>query len=132
MTSTAWYIDIGNVEAGNGAIGLSGTTVETGQMTTTGNVSLTSSQGYIYSTINDAASINASASYIYGSSIYLYSTSTTNPLNATSVIASATYPGSGAYISLRPERRQRRYRHLPMPWCRKIFSLLAPPTLRIS
>ncbi len=52
----------GTVQAGSGAISLSGRSVSTGTMTTTGNVGLTATAGSISATVNEAASVTANAS----------------------------------------------------------------------
>ncbi|HNE42079.1 MAG TPA: filamentous hemagglutinin N-terminal domain-containing protein [Rhodocyclaceae bacterium] len=90
----------GTVQAGSGAISLSGRSVSTGTMTTTGNVGLTATAGSISATVNEAASVTANASNPFGSSVSLSSTSATTALNATSVSATATTPGSAATVQL--------------------------------
>lgn len=91
MNATGSTVSTGTVQAGNGNISLAGTRVSTGTMTTTGTVSLTASSGNISATVNDAASVVATASRSLSSvSINLTSTSTTTPLNATTVTATAS------------------------------------------
>ncbi len=88
---------------GNGNATLTGVTVVTGTLNTTGSVALTATAGSIIASVNNAASVTAASNRSFGNTSV--SLSSTTVLNATSVTATATSCFSsiscpGASISL--------------------------------
>jgi trimeric autotransporter adhesin len=121
VTAAGGTTFISNWAGGNGSATLSGRSVDAGTLNTTGDVSLTATAGTIFATIDNAASVTATANnavngnnsfnnngfetnntyFSSNTSINLYSSTV---LNATSVTATATscsfYSCPGASITL--------------------------------
>ncbi|MFO0521086.1 MAG: filamentous hemagglutinin N-terminal domain-containing protein, partial [bacterium] len=93
----------GNWTGGNGNAVLGGTSVDTGTLNTTGNVTLTASSGSINATIDNAASVVATSSRSFSStSISLSSNTVLNANSITATAADCSFSSScpGASITL--------------------------------
>ncbi|MGQ0523486.1 MAG: two-partner secretion domain-containing protein [Betaproteobacteria bacterium] len=96
--------NFGTIAAGAGNVALSGTSVTGGAIDTSGTVMLTASQGSVSATVDNAASVTASATNSTGSASVTLSSATV--LNATDVRATTTHCNSfsgacsGATITL--------------------------------
>ncbi|HYH43945.1 MAG TPA: filamentous hemagglutinin N-terminal domain-containing protein, partial [Burkholderiales bacterium] len=78
------------ISAGSGPVSLSGASIFTGAIDTTNTVTLLASEGFIFSTVDHASSLTATASNPDGSAnITINQTDAATPLNATSILATA-------------------------------------------